>query len=106
NDIPRDYWNSRGVASLGINNAAAYVRTTAFVASDPPSKFHPAIFADANVWAFLPTAKRRGGRSKLRRKVGDTFEWCEYDVTQTPSTFYFERDCDFVAEEFLARESA
>lgn len=93
NQLPFQRLSERGIFSLGVNNVAGYVPTSAFVCSDPPSKFHSSIFLDPKVMKFLPTPKLRGNRATLRRKVGpDTFEIYKPRTTaMCPNTWGFER---------------
>lgn len=106
NAVPREYWTQRGVASLGINNTAAHVQTKAFVCSDPPNKFHWGLFTDPAVLKFLPEPKRGRKRGKLRIKQGERFEWAPFRTEHCPATYWFKRDCEFRADDFLTRDSA
>lgn len=85
--------SERGVFSLGVNNVCGYVPVSAFVCSDPPSKFHSSIFFDPKIIKLLPTPKLRENRGKLRRKIGEAkFEWIDKITTgDCPNTWGFER---------------
>ena len=62
--------NRRGVWSMAINNVAGVsgFRPSAFVCSDPPSKFHHGIWLDPTVMKFIPAPKfgSRRDRNHLR----------------------------------------
>ena len=89
--LPYERLRERGVFSLGINNAAGFAPCSAFVCSDPPSKFHSSIFLDPKVMKFLPTPKLRRNRNKLRKKVGDKFEEIKRTTANCPNVWGFER---------------
>ena len=84
--------SQRGVFSLGVNNVCGFAPVTAFVCSDPPSKFHSGIFLDPKIMKFLPTPKLRGNRAKLRSKKKDgSFEWIDQQTGNAPNCWGFER---------------
>lgn len=91
NEIEFKRLGERGIFSLGINNVAGYVPTTAFICSDPPSKFHSSIFLDPKVFKFLPIPKLKGNRGGLRKKVGDEFIKLDRTTSNCPNTWGFER---------------
>lgn len=91
NTLPVQRLTERGIYSLGVNNVAGYVPTSAFVCSDPPSKFHSSIFLDPKVMKFLPTPKLRHKRNKLRKKVGEDFVDLDITTNQCPNVWGFER---------------
>jgi len=69
--------NERGYWSLAINNMAGHFgyQPSAFVSSDPPSKFHDGIWLDPKVMKLIPTPKMKRRRGRLRHKNRDgTFE--------------------------------
>jgi hypothetical protein len=82
----------RGIFSLGVNNVAAFVPVSAFVCSDPPSKFWDGIFKDPKVMKFLPTPKLRGRRSRIReRKADGEFISTKKSTAAMPNVWGFER---------------
>lgn len=90
--VPHGWLKQRGVFSLGVNNVAAFAPVQAFVCSDPPLKFHHAIFTDPKIMSFVPTPKLRGSRAKLRRKLEDgTFETLQKMTRDCPNTWGVKR---------------
>lgn len=82
----------RGVFALGINNVAGWAPVSAFICSDPPSKFHSGIFLDPKIMCFLPTPKLRGNRAKLRSKnENGGFDWLDERTCDCPNVWGFER---------------
>ena len=88
----------RGVACLGINNAAGFVRCSAMVFSDPVKKFHHGIFFDPTILKFAPT-KKMG--QLVRAKVGDEFKLTPYRLRDCPSVFSFDTQKKFDPATFL-----
>ena len=92
----------RGVFTMAINNMAGHFHASAFVCSDPPSKFHDGIWRDPSIMKFVPLPKltdkpRRGG---LREKREDgTFHHIRHPddenkafcVQHCPNVWGFER---------------
>ena len=94
----------RGIASLGINNAAAYAPCKSFVCSDPPEKFHHGVFFDPGIMKFVPHTKLR---KRVRAKLPDgSFRFTRYNVCDCPNVFAFHRRSVFKPEEFLTTEWA
>ena len=91
----------RGVASMGINNAAGFVRCTAMVFSDPVKKFHHGIFFDPTILKFCPV-KKLGQR--IRAKVGDKFEMTNHHLKECPSVFGFATKKEFNSADFFSTE--
>jgi hypothetical protein len=103
-EIDLSFLKDRGVVSLGVNNVAAFAPVRAFTCSDPPEKFHHAIWLDPALMKIVPKPKMR---QKIRIKHADgTFEPTQVKVRECPNVWGYERDCDFLPEEFLTRESA
>lgn len=98
----------RGIFSLGVNNVCGYVPVSAFVCSDPPSKFWDGIYKDPKIMKFLPKPKLRRNRNKLRRKVNGEFREIKLTTSNTPNTWGFERRSWLVPDEtwFLNRGAA
>jgi len=65
--------HQRGIFSLAINNVGGWFQPSAFVCSDPPSKFHNAIWMDPKIMKIIPHPKLREKRGRLRKKVGQQF---------------------------------
>jgi hypothetical protein len=80
NKLPLEALNQRGIWSIAVNNMAAHFRPQAFVCSDPPSKFHDAIWTDPCVMKILPAPKiSNGGKGHLRQKVDGKFQRLRHD---------------------------
>jgi hypothetical protein len=100
----------KGIWSLAVNNMAGYYHPSAFVCSDPPSKFHNGIWYDPTVMKFIPTPKFRGGRANLREKLPDgTFKPFMIDDKQVttrdcPNTWGFERRSWFLPDDTFFME--
>lgn len=110
NQYPKEVFSDRGILSLGVNNVAAHVQTTAWVCSDPPQKFHHALFFDGKMLTFLPRNKASAERGKLRIKTGEgdaaRFDWAGVIARNCPGTFFFDRSECFNPETFLTDETA
>lgn len=107
NRIPglHDRLRERGIVSLAVNNSAAYLPVRAMTFSDPPEKFHQAIFFDPAMMKFVPLPKL--GRGKVRVKLPDgSFKFTGLNVRDCPNVWGYERDCEFVAKDYLNRSAA
>ena len=93
----------RGVASMGINNAAGFVRTSAMVFSDPVKKFHHGIFFDPTIIKFCPLKKLS---NRIRAKVGDKFETTRHHLRDCPCVFGFATKKIFNPGDFFFTEWA
>lgn len=95
NQIDYTRLGERGIFALGVNNVSGYVPVSAFVCSDPPSKFHSGIFLDPKIMKFLPTPKLKKSRGKLREKVtvdqGGIFREMHKTTADCPNVWGFER---------------
>jgi len=104
NEVDPFFLVSRGIASLGINNVAAHVPVKAFCCSDPPEKFHHAIWFDPGVMKFVPRPKLK---KRVRAKIGEQqFRFTQYRVADCPNVWGFHRTAEFVPEEFLTSTGA
>ncbi len=103
-DIDFSFLRERGVISLAINNVAAHAPVKAMVCSDPPEKFHHAIWLDPGLMKLVPSNKLNKF-IRLKRPDG-TFEQPRIRVKECPNVFAFARDCDYVPEDFLLRDTA
>lgn len=95
NDLPLEQLNRRGVWTCCVNNMAGHARfrPQAFFCSDPPSKFSHSIWLDPAIMKFVPIPKMRGGRSKLKKKVGPRqFEPLGRRVCECPNVWGFKRN--------------
>lgn len=90
-NLPLERLYERGIFSLGVNNVAGRVPCSAFVASDPPRKFHSSIFFDPKIIKLLPTPKLQKNRGKLRKKVGNEFIDLDDTTSNCPNVWGFER---------------
>ena len=95
NTVPRGIFRERGIFSLGLNNAAAHVHTTAFVCSDPPLKFHESIWFDSRMMKFTPNTKRAAGRGQIRMKVDGKFIYAPVIARDCPNVWFCEREREF-----------
>ena len=92
-------FRARGILSLGVNNAAGFVPTTAHVFGDPQWKFHSGAYLDAKNLTFAPTGKLR---RNIRVKFADgTFHTVDRILADCPGVFGFSRTTTFKAETFL-----
>ncbi len=93
----------RGVFALGVNNVAAYTpegmdplkmppTVSAFVCSDPPSKFHDGIWLDPKIMKFVPIPKLKGNRGNLRTCHGQgRYEELGLRTSECPNVWGFDR---------------
>jgi hypothetical protein len=87
----------RGVASLGINNAAGHVPCSAWCFLDAPSRFHYGLFLDPKCLTFMPSSKK--DQNNIVVKLPDkTFQRLRIRLGNTPSALgyirnYNPRDC-------------
>lgn len=105
-DCPAEVFARRGVLSLGVNNVCGLVRTTAFVCSDPPEKFHHGIWFDPLVMKFVPRCKAGASRNGLRIKTDGVFSWSPITIRECPSVYFFDRAEDMTPENFLSHAAA
>jgi len=91
-DVDISKIEQRGVFSLAVNNMAGWYNASAFVCSDPPSKFHHGIWRDPTTMKFVPIPKyKRAGRGSLREKIDQTFHPIEEGVLDCPNVYGFGR---------------
>ena len=88
----------RGVASLGVNNAAAFAPVKAWCFSDPQTKFHQGLFLDPSVLTFAPAPKLK---RRFVAKTGRGFQVTSIRVRDCPNTCGFYRQSCFVPETFF-----
>lgn len=105
-ELPLMSLRERGVLSIGINNAAAFIPTTAHVSADPAEKFSCAIWHSPTQLKFVPEPRRRDSRGRIRMRRGDVFSWSPLTVRTCPSVLFFKRDTNFNASTFLDTDSA
>lgn len=70
--VPAGTFRLPGLFSIGVNNAAAMVRTSAFICSDPVGKFHSSIYTDPTMMKFIPIPKLKP-RTSIRLKDDGEF---------------------------------
>jgi len=95
---PLERLRERGVASLGINNAAAVAPCRAWCFSDPQSKFHHALYLDPAVMTFAPIPKLK---KSIIIKTANGFHNTNLRVRDCPNTYGFARSTRFVPETFF-----
>jgi len=104
NKLPYDRLGEKGVASLAVNNVAGYTKVSAWVFSDPQSKFHHGLFLDPKILTFAPLGKLK---RKVRAKLPDgTFRDVRTRVRDCPGTLGFSRRTEFDASTFLTTRFA
>ena len=99
NQFPYRRLAERGVASIGINNAAAYVPVSAWCFGDHQRKFHHGLFFDPAMITFVPDGKL--GRV-VRARVDGRFRSTGIKVGDCPNVWGFSRSCRFEPERFFA----
>jgi len=97
--LDTDRLRDRGVMSLGINNAGAYVPIRAHTFGDPQIKFHSAQFMDGNVLSFVPFGKLF---YDIQIKHRGTFCPTKIRSIDCPATFGFSRQTDYEPDKFLS----
>lgn len=102
NTIPYQKLAERGIVSMGINNVAGYVPTTAWVFSDPQEKFHHGLFLDPKIMTFSPIPKLT---KQIRVKKDNEFIWYK-KVMDCPNTYGFARKTELYPEKFLTEDYA
>lgn len=104
NKLPFHRLNERGIVSMGVNNVAGYVKTSAWTFGDPQNKFHHGLFLDPKVMTFAPFGKLK---RRVRAKFPDgTFRTLNRRVRSCPGTFGFSRRTVFDAKTFLTTKHA
>jgi hypothetical protein len=101
NSLDSSIFTQRGVVSLGINNVAGWIPTTAFICGDDPKKFHHGIFFDGSIIKFVPS---RLLRKPVRAKKHDgTFANTKLTVRDCPMVFGYNRAkvSRWIPDEFL-----
>lgn len=94
----------RGIVSMGVNNVAGHVPTTAFVCGDPPEKFHQGIWTDPKLMKFVPVRKLNQ-RVRAKRLDG-SFAFTSLRVKDCPNVWGFRRDSHWEPAAFLNRDHA
>lgn len=89
----------RGVASLGVNNVAAYVPVRAWTFGDHQRKFHHGLFFDPNLITFVPEGKLR---KTVRAKVGGHFRGTGIRLRDCPNVWGYARSGRFDPGAFFA----
>jgi hypothetical protein len=100
-EVPIDCLQERGVMSLGVNNAAAYARTSAAVFGDPQWKFHSSLFFDPKCLVFAPNGKLC---RNVRMQDSETKEFWFSDkkLAMCPNVYGFCRSGKFYGESFFS----
>lgn len=99
NSIDKSLLQTRGLCTLGVNNAAAHAKTKAFVYSDPTEKFSGEMFLDPDTIVFAPQPKLK---NQIRLKNPDgKFEFTPLRVRNCPNVWGFERKSEFEPSRFL-----
>jgi len=104
NTLPFHKLSERGIVSLAVNNSAGHVPVSAWVYSDPQTKFHSEIFLDPKIMTFSPIPKLR---KTIRFKLPNgQFRDTKIRVKDCPNTFGFSRKTLFSPESFLTEKEA
>lgn len=93
-DLPLEELNRRGIWTMAVNNMAGHgsFRPQAMVCADPPGKFSHSIWLDPGIVKFVPMAKLRGVRARLRRKLPDgKFKRLDRETHQCPNVWGYKR---------------
>lgn len=98
-DDPR--LNQRGIAAMGINNAAALAPCGACVSTDPAEKIHHSILLDPNIIKFCPDTKLS---HRIRTKIDGRFTLTNLLVKDCPNVFAFRKTGAFNPKTFLTEE--
>jgi hypothetical protein len=96
---------ARGVVSVGVNNAGAYARTSAWVFSDPQKKFHHSGFLDPRTITFAPTPKLCR-HVRVKHRDTEQFQTTDFKVRECPNTWGYSRTTIFNPETFLTDPQA
>jgi len=89
---------SRGVVSVGVNNAAAWAPVKAWTFGDTQNKFHHGLFLDPGVMTFAPIPKLR---KTIHVKRDGRFYATDVRVADCPNTYGYERRTMFVPHTFF-----
>ena len=103
NKLPYQKLAERGIVSMGINNSAGHVPTTAWIFSDPQEKFHHGLYLDPKMITFAPIPKLT---KRYRIKENGQFRWSEDQVKDCPNTFGYDRKTLLYPENFLKTDYA
>lgn len=101
--FPLERLKERGVASMGVNNAAARAPVKAWCFGDPQNKFHQGLYLDPTVMTFAPQPKLK---RMILMKLDGRFHRTEVRVRQTPNVFSFNRGMMFQPKTFFETEWA
>lgn len=104
NKIPFERLRERGIVSMAVNNVAGHVPVSAWVFSDPQSKFHHGMMFDPKTITFAPIGKLR---KRVRAKLPDgSFRGTDVRIRDCPGTLAFSRKTEFDAKTFLTTPHA
>lgn len=92
----------RGIVTMSVNNAATVFRSQLWVSVDTAGNFADGIWKDPGIMKFVPKGNL-DHRIVVRSEDGQLLE-SEEIVRSMPNVFCFERNSDFLAEQWL-RES-
>lgn len=93
NDLDLDLLSRRGIVSMAVNNAAAWVRPDLWTVGDPVGKFHDSVWRDPGIVKFCPqprlgNALRARGPDGRLAAIGLTPQEC-------PGVYALRRNSDF-----------
>jgi hypothetical protein len=98
--LPEGVFRLPGVASLGVNNAAAHAGCRAFVFGDPQWKFSHSLFLDPTVLVFAPFGKLR--RCVRVRLPNGSFRQSTTRLSDCPNVYGLARTGRFNGAEFCS----
>lgn len=87
----------RGILTMGVNNAAAFMHTDLFIHGDPSKKFHDSIWKDPSIMKFTPKSMLR---RDVRHRVNGSFE-IHKRVMYMPNVYGYNRNSTFDPDNFL-----
>jgi hypothetical protein len=102
--VDMGFLNERGVISIGVNNAAAFARTSMWTHGDPVKKFHHGIWTDPGIMKFSPSraVKHRISLSVAELAANDP----QGPPAQScPNVYGLHRNSDFNPETWLSEDT-
>ncbi len=99
-DLDLERLQDRGVMSVGVNNAAAYARTSAMVFGDSQWKFHSSLFFDPKCMLFCPNGKLTR-RVRMQDSKTGHFYFSSHQIKDCPSVYGICRSGRFYDEGFF-----
>ena len=102
NELDLQLLQSRGVVSMGINNASAHVKTNMMIHGDPTKKFHDSVWRDPSIMKFTPKTMLR---RDVRTRSSDGSFSVYGKVMYMPNVVGYSRNSTFDPDNFLTEET-